>query len=226
MKTRIANVAAIALTAFALSTPASANLIVNGGFEDGTYPGGPFSEIVAGSAAITGWTIGNGGVDWINTYWVHGPAAGNFSLDMNMQSPGSISQTFAVTPGQTYEVSFLMAGNPAAGPVIKTMEVSTTSSPGHVFTFDTTGRGLGTMGWMTQGFTFTALGASETIAFTSTTIGFSGNETYPFAFGPALDNVYISAVPELSTWAMMLLGFAGVGFVAYRRSKKVQLASA
>jgi hypothetical protein len=29
-----------------------------------------------------------------------------------------------------------------------------------------------------------------------------------------------SAVPELSTWAMMLIGFASIGFVAYRRTKK------
>ena len=27
----------------------------------------------------------------------------------------------------------------------------------------------------------------------------------------------VGAVPELSTWAMMLLGFVGVGFTAYRR---------
>jgi len=27
----------------------------------------------------------------------------------------------------------------------------------------------------------------------------------------------IAAVPEPSTWAMLLLGFAGVGFAAYRR---------
>jgi hypothetical protein len=26
-----------------------------------------------------------------------------------------------------------------------------------------------------------------------------------------------SAVPEPSTWAMMILGFVGVGFMAYRR---------
>jgi hypothetical protein len=30
----------------------------------------------------------------------------------------------------------------------------------------------------------------------------------------------ISAVPEPSTWAMMILGFAGVGFMAYRRRNK------
>jgi hypothetical protein len=28
-----------------------------------------------------------------------------------------------------------------------------------------------------------------------------------------------AAVPEPSTWAMLLLGFAGVGFIAYRRSR-------
>jgi hypothetical protein len=27
------------------------------------------------------------------------------------------------------------------------------------------------------------------------------------------------AVPETSTWAMMILGFAGVGFMAYRRRR-------
>jgi hypothetical protein len=32
---------------------------------------------------------------------------------------------------------------------------------------------------------------------------------------------FLRAVPEPSTWAMMLLGFAGVGFMAYRRRKSV-----
>jgi hypothetical protein len=32
-----------------------------------------------------------------------------------------------------------------------------------------------------------------------------------------------AAVPETSTWAMMLLGFAGVGFLAYRRKSKPAL---
>jgi hypothetical protein len=34
-----------------------------------------------------------------------------------------------------------------------------------------------------------------------------------------LDNV-ASAVPEPATWLLMLLGFAGIGFVAYRRTRK------
>jgi hypothetical protein len=36
----------------------------------------------------------------------------------------------------------------------------------------------------------------------------------------------IGGVPEPSTWAMMLLGFAGVGFMAYRRKSKPALRAA
>jgi hypothetical protein len=36
----------------------------------------------------------------------------------------------------------------------------------------------------------------------------------------------VSAVPEPSTWAMMLLGFAGVGFMALRRRSKPALTAA
>jgi len=42
-----------------------------------------------------------------------------------------------------------------------------------------------------------------------------------------LDNVNytVAAVPEPSTWAMMILGFAGVGFMAYRRNSGQRFAS-
>ncbi len=35
-------------------------------------------------------------------------------------------------------------------------------------------------------------------------------------------NPTVGGVPEPSTWAMMILGFAGVGFMSYRRSRKDQ----
>lgn len=35
--------------------------------------------------------------------------------------------------------------------------------------------------------------------------------------GNLLDSVVLTAVPEPSTWAMMIFGFAGVGYLAYRR---------
>jgi len=45
----------------------------------------------------------------------------------------------------------------------------------------------------------------------------------PPDFGPG---VFTAAVPEPSTWAMMLLGFGGIGFVAYRRKSKPALMAA
>ena len=37
------------------------------------------------------------------------------------------------------------------------------------------------------------------------------------SFAVGLNGEQVAAVPEASTWAMMLLGFAGLGFMAYRR---------
>jgi hypothetical protein len=44
--------------------------------------------------------------------------------------------------------------------------------------------------------------------------------------GTVLNAAVTSAVPEPSTWAMMILGFMGVGFMAYRRKSKLALMAA
>jgi len=33
-------------------------------------------------------------------------------------------------------------------------------------------------------------------------------------------SIQVNAVPEPSTWAMLILGFAGIGFMAYRRKSQ------
>jgi hypothetical protein len=39
-------------------------------------------------------------------------------------------------------------------------------------------------------------------------------------YGPhVVATLQVNAVPEPSTWAMMILGFAGIGFMAYRRKQ-------
>jgi hypothetical protein len=53
-------------------------------------------------------------------------------------------------------------------------------------------------------------------------IDLSGSVTQPFTIGTE----QVSAVPEPSTWGMMLLGFAGVGFMVYRRKSKLALLAA
>ncbi|SRR5260221_504729 len=49
---------------------------------------------------------------------------------------------------------------------------------------------------------------------------------YNLVLSPETGNSPIAAVPEPSTWAMMLLGFAGIGFVAYRRKSRPVLIAA
>jgi hypothetical protein len=51
------------------------------------------------------------------------------------------------------------------------------------------------------------------------------NTTEGVAYDVHWDNL-TSAVPEPSTWAMMILGFGGVGFMAYRRKSKPALMAA
>jgi hypothetical protein len=58
------------------------------------------------------------------------------------------------------------------------------------------------------------------------TNAFSFTESSAQQASPIFDDVTISAVPEPSTWAMMILGFAGVGFMAYRRKSKPSLMAA
>lgn len=55
-------------------------------------------------------------------------------------------------------------------------------------------------------FDTSALGSFQSVVFST------GDTAFEFAF--------TTAVPEPSTWAMIILGFAGVGFMAYRRSHK------
>ena len=44
--------------------------------------------------------------------------------------------------------------------------------------------------------------------------------------GDTLTISAVGAVPEPSTWAMMILGFVGIGFMAYRRRSKTALMAA
>jgi choice-of-anchor C domain-containing protein len=200
--------------------------ITNGSFE-GSGDIGNFQTVNAPDPlTIPGWTVASGSVDWIQNYWIS--ADGFRSLDMNGLAPGSITQTInGLTNGWTYQVSFELSGNPAGGPADKTLSLTAgvDTSP---YTFTIGSNSLGAMGWVPESFFFKATGPSELLSFTSTTTGDSGNSTYPTAFGPALDNVSISVsqTPLPSTWLMLLSGFVGLGFLAFRGTKKGAVAIA
>jgi hypothetical protein len=48
-------------------------------------------------------------------------------------------------------------------------------------------------------------------------------EAFAQAKSSATDQAINAGVPEPSTWAMMILGFFGIGFMAYRRKSKPAL---
>ena len=52
------------------------------------------------------------------------------------------------------------------------------------------------------------------------TVTFSDNGANGFEFLPARAPSALGGIPEPSTWAMIILGFAGIGFMAYRRQSK------
>jgi PEP-CTERM motif len=72
----------------------------------------------------------------------------------------------------------------------------------------------GFSGWETSTFDFLATGTSETLSFLST--GTGGAAEPPFSL---LDGVSLNAVPEPSTWAMMVLGFGLLGYAGFRRRR-------
>lgn len=176
--------AAIALSVLcATSVPAQ----VNGSFEDGLTPGS-FMTLTAGQTNITGWSIDFGSIDYVGTHWF--ASDGYRSIDLNGVEAGQISQTFATTPGVTYEVSFDMSGNPGGGPEGKVMSVYAGATAPQTFEYLIGNNAPQFMAWATHTYTFTAVGTETTLVFASLTEGFDG---------PALDRVTVTAVSQPPT---------------------------
>ncbi len=197
--------AVAALAAFSLPSAAQAASLVNGSFEDGfgQPAAGGFVSLPSGSTAITGWTVGDNGIDWIDDgYWE--ASDGQRSLDLSRIAAGSIAQTFATIVGAIYTVTFDLAGNPD-GPNETKVQVTSVNGPPfqQLFFFDVgPGNTRQNMGWETKSFTFTANSNQSTLTFGSAT---------DTPFGPAIDNVSVQAVPEPGTWLMMIVGFGLLG---------------
>ncbi|MFH1091844.1 MAG: choice-of-anchor C family protein [Pseudomonadota bacterium] len=172
-----------------ISLPA-ANLLNNPDFEQGLSPGN-FTTKGPGNPSFPGWTINSGNIDHINAYWQ--AASGQGSIDLDGNSPGTISQTFASIPGARYLLTFYLAGNPDAAPLIKRVQVSVTDAtlPGppppflsENFAYYVVGSTRTNMRWAQRFFSFTAQSASTTLTFHSLTVG-------ACCWGPALDNIQL-----------------------------------
>lgn len=202
--------AAGSLTLFLTFSGNAANLIVNGSFEDASVnPGSSYINIGVGNTSLTGWTVIANDVHYVGTFWQASDGTRSIDLDGNFDSPGAMTQSFATNPGQTYKVSFDLAGNLADLPIVKPMRVSADGQSADFF-FDTTGKTYEDMGWIAINWSFIADDSSATLEFRSLV------PTLDAGFGAAIDNVSVSAVPVPAT--VWLFGSA-LGFLGWMRRK-------
>jgi choice-of-anchor C domain-containing protein len=196
------------------SAQAGPSIITNGSFEqDQAIAVGSYKQINPGDTSITGWIVGPVNVDWVGTYWT--ASDGARSLDLNgyvgsgVIAAGSVEQTFATAAGQWYNVTFDMAANPAGGTSsTKSLQVSADGSSANFSSSANPKDGQ----WDTMTWSFLADG--------NTTLKFASLMTAPGdnGWGPALDNVSVTAVPVPAPGALLLgsLGAAMVGAIRRR----------
>jgi hypothetical protein len=189
------------------TTPTSAELIVNGGFEaplvtnSGPPPGLGFDYKTG--TQITGWTITGAKEPLFNT--IYQPVGGG-NQALQLESLFSVFQTFATTAGQAYVLTFDLAAYNMRDRLLQI-------APLEVIVDGVTANFIGDdFAYVTETVPFTATGASTTVSFRNTGL-----------FGvnfPQIDDVsVVAAVPEPASVALLGIGFAALGLT--RRRKKV-----
>jgi len=157
------------------------------------------------------------------------PDGGAFvGLDGDPGFSGPLTQTITgLTVGDTYQLTFYWAGAELSNRTgYQTIQL-TGSFGGDPFATPvfTNTNPVGTpglfSGWTQETFDFTANATSEVLSFLA--VGSPANNLPPFAL---LDGVSLTSVPEPSTWAMMLAGFGGLGYAAFRRRRQTPRAIA
>ncbi|MBR0697803.1 PEPxxWA-CTERM sorting domain-containing protein [Bradyrhizobium lablabi] len=180
-------------------------------------------------SASTGGTFGHKTLNGVTGVGVNGA---NSVVDAEIDNNESI--TFAASTTQllqSFSVAFLYANGSfgdnvnefsvvdAVTGVVTTITLQVTSATtadliGAVGTVqnDSPGNNNGGGQWTV---TFTDPLAFNSLIFR--TAAGNGGDSAPLGDFAFHDVTFTAAVPEPSTWAMLILGFAGVGFLAYRR---------
>jgi hypothetical protein len=188
-----------------VSTHANANLLTNGSFELGAFvnQGSATMVLPVGSTTITGWTVVNDQLAWINTGnpWGLSAQDGDKFLDLTAYPTGApfggVSQTIATVPGGQYELSFNLGSYTQrwGGPPVSI--VATAGNASQKFTVSTTST---SSTWTPFTMIFTATGASTAVSLTGTA-GFQYI---------GLDNVSVegaggdATVPEPGSFALLV----------------------
>jgi hypothetical protein len=149
---------------------------------------------------------------FINTGGPHTPFAFNLA-----GTESGVSATFLQPSGGTYTfgVFSLSTGNGDATP-FGTFGISINSTAGN-------GSSNAYYGDLKFDVTRTSGLSTDDFVANSALAYFAADLTNGTNTGSQAWETRVSAVPEASTWAMMILGFFGVGFMAYRRKGQAAL---
>ncbi len=195
--------------AVALGTPAHAvNLIVNGDFSTPYYVGGWGENPVPGWANLSdsGVEVGDSSI-----YGLGCISSNCQNLEVNANTFGTVVQTVTgLTIDDSYNLTWYYGGRPGGGPQL--LDVSFNGAP---VATDSGSYGSWTRNWVE----ITATSTSEILQFASVNVG--GLPSY----GNEVTNVALTAVPEPATWAMMMVGFGGLGLLSFARRRRAVVAA-
>lgn len=187
---------------------ADAAIITNGSFELDIQSSGTWANY----ANLTGWTGGVAGIELRNNVAGQGYDGSNF-VELDTFRNSSMAQVISTTIDQAYLLSFAYSPRTNVLGSSNGIEVYWNGSLAGSYTGFTSLNNA----WTLETITVTGTG-SDKLEFRA--VGASDS------YGGSLDAISIAAIPEPSIWAMLILGFAGVGFLGYRRRNQAKTLSA
>ena len=235
----VRNAAFAALSVAVLSTAASASTItiVNGGFETTTFGGGQlgyntdvtgwsttgYNFVYTGVASATTGVSGQYGnvALWTTASFVASPNGGNFLALDGAYGQGALTQTISgFNTGDKVTINFSFAGAQQQGFDGENTEQFMVSLGGQdLYTEVLKNHSHGFTGWKSESLTFTATSSSEVLSFFA--IGTpAGVPPMSLLDGVSATSNTVSAVPEPSSIALMMTGFASLGGYVRSRVKK------